>query len=189
MNQELNMKKLTELTETKFRTTYKKDAYGNRIRGKEEYVGKIRLKTIKAGPRFGHFFIDSICFQIVLMLFQFILGLYAIALNDSPFGLTLALFTSIISLLLYPFLYFMCEYLWQETPGKLLTKSIVVDEYGNKPTVRQIILRSLVRLVPFEGLSCLNTHSYGWHDRWSETFVFKKDELERLKKIQLEQSK
>jgi hypothetical protein len=30
------MIKINDLTELKFRTTYKKDAFGNRVRGKEE---------------------------------------------------------------------------------------------------------------------------------------------------------
>lgn len=182
------MKKITELTETKYRTTHYKDAYGNRTRGREEYIAKRPVRTIKSGPRFGHFFIDIICIQIFITITQYLLGMLIVLVGiDNPFGLTVALISSLIGLLLFPFMYFFTEYFWQQTPGKLLTNSIVIDEYGNKPNFRQIALRSLIRIVPFEAFSCLGDFSYGWHDRWSDTFVVKKDELEILRKLQEEQ--
>jgi uncharacterized RDD family membrane protein YckC len=185
------MIKITDLTELKFRTTYKKDAFGNRVRGKEEYIGKRTVRTVKTGPRFGHFFIDILVIQVLVICIQYMLGLLNLAFGfENTVGLTIEFISSISGLLLYPFLYFICEYYWQQTPGKYFTQTIVINEYAEKPNVRQVALRSFVRLVPFEAFSCIgDVYSHGWHDRWSDTFVVKKEELKKLKELQKEQSK
>jgi uncharacterized RDD family membrane protein YckC len=182
------MKKITDLTEKRFRTTYVRDANGNRKKVSEEVTGKRTVNTVDSGPRFGHFIIDLIFFQIAIYfvdyLFQLIVYLTRASVSIS---LTFGLISSIVLLLLYPFLYFICELKWQKTPGKFLTKTIVIDEYGNKPDIGQLALRSLIRVVPFEPFSCLGNNSHGWHDRWSTTFVVKETELEEIKKLQSEQ--
>ncbi len=182
------MIRITDLTEERFRTTYTKDAYGNRIRGEEDYTAIRKVRTVKSGPRFGHFFIDLIFFQIIIICFDFVLGMIQLAIGEfAPVGLTIELFSTLSGILLYPLIYFIFEYLWQQTPGKFLTQAIVIDEYGNKPKASQIAVRSLIRLVPFEAFSCLDDYSRGWHDTWSNTFVVKKSELEEIKKLQKEQ--
>ncbi len=103
----------------------------------------------------------------------------------------MALFLSVILGLLFllmPAYYIIGEYKYQKTIGKYLTKSVVVDEYGDRPELKTIILRSLIRLVPFETFSCLGEPSSGWHDRWSKTFVVTEEELVELKRLQEEQS-
>jgi uncharacterized RDD family membrane protein YckC len=182
------MKKITELTEKRFRTNYIKDANGNRKKVTEEYISNRAVKTVLAGPRFGHFIIDLIAFQIVIYFVSYVFEMIIVLTSSTPaISLTLALQFNIILLLLYPTLYFFCEYKWQRTPGKFLTKTLVINEYGNKPALRDLILRSLIRLVPFEAFSCLGDNSYGWHDSWSTTFVVKETELEEIKKLQFEQ--
>lgn len=52
------MKKITELREKRFRTSYVKDALGNRKKVTEEFIDRRPVKTIGSGPRFGHFFVD-----------------------------------------------------------------------------------------------------------------------------------
>ena len=185
------MIKITDLTEKRFRTTHKKDAYGNRVRGQEEYVAKRTVRTVKSGPRFGHFIIDTIVIQVLIVFIQYILGLINLTVEfDNSLGLTVAFVSSISGLLLYPFMYLICEYYWQQTPGKFLTQTVVINEYAEKPDLRQIALRSLLRLVPFEPFSCFgDNYSHGWHDRWSDTFVVKKEELQKLKELQKEQEK
>lgn len=185
------MIKITDLTEKRFRTIHYKDAYGNRVRGREEYIAKRPVRTVKSGPRFGHFIIDTIVIQVLIVFIQYILSLINLMVGfDNALGLTIALMSSISGLLLYPLMYFICELYWQQTPGKFLTKTVVINEYGNKPDIRQVALRSLIRLVPFEAFSCFgDTYSHGWHDRWAETFVVTKEELEIMKTLQQEQSK
>ncbi len=184
------MKKITELTEVKWRTVYRKDAYGNRERDSEEYIAKRPVKSIAYGPRFGHFMIDFIAFQVIIYLVDYLLlMLINLTSFNISLNLTLVLFSRIVLLFLYPTLYAFCEYKWQKTPGKFLTKTLVIDEYGNKPNLRAIVLRSLIRLVPFEPFSCLSdTYSKGWHDRWSKTWVVDEDELNTIRTLQAEQT-
>ncbi len=184
------MKKITELTETRWRTVHNKDEYGNRERSTEAYTIKRPVKSIAQGPRFGHFIVDSIAFQLAIYLVSYLVDILLASTKFSvPLNLTVDLFGSVVLLLLYPGLYAASEYLWQKTPGKFLTRTVVIDEYGNRPALRAIIFRSLLRLVPFEAFSCLNDHySHGWHDRWATTWVVPEAELATLKKLQQEQS-
>jgi uncharacterized RDD family membrane protein YckC len=185
------MKKITELTEIRMRTVESKDATGKRVRTRKEYIASRPVKSIASGPRFGHFIIDGIVFQIVLYVVQY---LFELLLSWTRFNismsLTIGLVYALIILLLYPLFYALCEFKFQRTPGKYLTRTIVIDIYGNKPDLRTITLRSMVRIVPFEAFSCLgeDSGSRGWHDRWSETWVVKEDELKELKKLQAEQT-
>ncbi len=184
------MKKITDLTQVRWRTTHHRDSNGNLIKDQEEYIANRPVKSISAGPRFGHFVIDAIAFQIIIYFVNYIFELLINATNFSvSVNLTIGLLSAIILLLLYPALYAFCEYKWQKTPGKFLTKTVVIDEYGNKPDLRTIALRSLIRLVPFEPFSCFgDNYSHGWHDRWAKTWVVPEEELIELKKLQTEQS-
>ncbi|MCW3127998.1 MAG: hypothetical protein JWO03_3656 [Bacteroidetes bacterium] len=184
------MKRITELTEERWRTVHIRDEYGNRYSDTEEYLAKRPVKTVTSGPRFGHHIVDLICFQIIIYTVNWGIGLLYTAFQFNPFiNLTIALFGSVFLLLLYPALYMFCEYQWQRTPGKFLTDTFVIDEYGNKPPLRAIIFRSLIRLVPFEPFSCWgDTYSYGWHDRWAKTWVVTREELTELKRLQMEQN-
>jgi uncharacterized RDD family membrane protein YckC len=69
------------------------------------------------------------------------------------------------------------------TLGKYITKTIVVDEYGDEAFSADIIKRSLCRLIPFDAFSFLGASGRGWHDSLSNTYVVKKDELERKKQL------
>jgi len=87
---------------------------------------------------------------------------------------------------LYFFLYYLVpEFYWQKTIGKLITKTKVVREDGNRPTFGQILIRTLARLIPFEVFSFLFT-PIGWHDSLSKTIVVPKNyEINDIKKIRI----
>lgn len=183
------MKKITELTHKRWRTFHYKDAYGNRIRDREEIVVRRPVKSIASGPRFGHFMVDLILFQIIYYLINYVFELIIYNQGLDPnVRITMFYLSLIISLLLYPSLYFLCEKLWQRTPGKFLTNSIVIDEYGNKPSTKDLIFRSLIRIVPFEPFTCMGDSSNGWHDRWANTWVVTQKELNELRRLQAEQA-
>jgi uncharacterized RDD family membrane protein YckC len=55
------------------------------------------------------------------------------------------------------------------TPAKFLTRTRVISIRGGPPTFAAVLLRSLVRLAPFEPFSFLGGE--GWHDRASRTRV------------------
>jgi uncharacterized RDD family membrane protein YckC len=80
----------------------------------------------------------------------------------------------------YIFLYFfLSEMAWQRTPAKFITGTKVITYEGTKPTAGSIALRTLARFVPFEAISFLDCRVYGWHDKWSRTFVVRSRRLER----------
>lgn len=126
----------------------------------------IPVNTVKPGIRFVHFLIDG-----------FIIEAFITAINTIP-SIELAHF---FGLLLYPIYYTFFEYHYQWTPGKLISNTIVVDENGERPSIRIIILRTFARYVPFEAFSCLGENSWGWHDRWTKTYVIDKKDLPLLR--------
>lgn len=85
-----------------------------------------------------------------------------------------------IILLLY---YNLFEIFFSATVGKFITQTIVVDEFGEKPTYQDIMLRSICRLIPFEQFSFLGTPGKGWHDSISKTYVVDKKLLQEQKEL------
>ena len=75
-------------------------------------------------------------------------------------------------MVLYFGYHFLFEYFLNRTPAKFITKTIVVDVNGNKPNMKEIFLRNISRLIPFDNLSFL----FGevWRDSISETTVIYK---------------
>lgn len=185
----INMKKITELTYVKQRTIHYRDDYGVLIKGSEEYLAYRPVNIISNGPKFAHFVVDLICFQF-LVVFIGVFGQVPLGLmhDGSLVSDIYIAAVNIVTFCLYPALYTFCEYKWQKTPGKYLTKSIVIDEYANKPELRTLVLRSIIRIIPLEPFSCLGVPSSGWHDRWSNTYVVSLEELLEIKRLQLEQT-
>ncbi|WP_264521276.1 RDD family protein [Flavobacterium sp. N1994] len=181
------MKKITELTETRLGTVYVMDEYGNRERDAEEYILQRQVKSVEVTKRIGHYIIDIILFRLLLIAIGHLLENANVSITFDT-DLQASAFNLAFNAFLYVFYYAIFESIWQRTPGKFITKCRVIDEYGNAPDSMTILLRSLIRVVPFEPFSCTgNKYSYGWHDKWSKTWVVSQDELEELKRIQAEQ--
>jgi uncharacterized RDD family membrane protein YckC len=114
--------------------------------------------------RFWNLVIDS----IVIYLLNHLLTIIIISsINGAGSLLILELFYLFTNFLYY----FFMESVSGKTIGKLITGTKVVTQDSNKPTTKQIALRSLSRLVPFEPFSFFSES--GWHDRWSDTIVVK----------------
>ena len=182
------MKKITEIYLEKEYLKSERDEFGNRI--KVPTTGKFKRDPIVVGhwQRLGHYVLD----YLIIIFLAFILGivLYIISPqlveNLDKFGLkiNLIIFDYEIDLFGYGLLvlyYFVSEMLLQRTIGKFATNTIVIDEYGNKPSNKAIFIRSISRLIPFEPLSCLGER--GWHDTISKTFVVSVDEAKELKRL------
>ena len=149
---------------------------------KEDEEGLIYITVETAGPgtRILNYIIDAICFYIfyvVLLCLYFLLKAQVEILSSDNNKAGLYFFTAFAVTLYYT----LFESLMQKTPGKLITKTIVIDEYGNKPDLNTIIGRSLIRLIPFDPISFLSGR--GWHDRWSNTFVVTLKEMDEIKII------
>ena len=70
--------------------------------------------------------------------------------------------------------YILFEFGLRQTPGKLITKTIVVNEDGSSPTFVNILVRTLCRFIPLEAFTFLGNEAVGWHDTLSKTRVINK---------------
>jgi uncharacterized RDD family membrane protein YckC len=116
--------------------------------------------------RFVNFLIDSIFIYTV-----------AYIIGDSVGGTHLAqLYIEhpyfVIAGILF-ILYFFQELLFRKTLGKLITGTHVVNDKGQKPSIMQLVLRNVSRLIPFEAVTYLSKEKRGLHDIISKTYVIK----------------
>lgn len=78
--------------------------------------------------------------------------------------------------------YFTFELLYSRTPGKFQTQSKVVNKDGEKPSVFQLLIRSLSRFISvFSGIS---DDERAVHDTISNTFVVQDGALKRVESRQ-----
>jgi len=180
--QYFKVRKLSEIPEIRKRPRYKKDQFGKLHRYIEEYKTYKQVPTINGKERVDHYFTDSLI--ITLLLIPVIIAFIYFIISFKPtelYQIIIAIICCLVLLSLISSAYYIYyEYRYQQTPGKKVTKSVVVDEYGNKPSLNMIIKRTLLRLIPYEPLSCIGNPSYGLHDKWSKTYVIKKEVLNSL---------
>ncbi len=69
--------------------------------------------------------------------------------------------------------YFTLEAIFGRTLGKIITKTKVVDWYGEKPKTKQILIRSAIRLIPIDWFTYFSITREGWHDSGSSTMLIK----------------
>jgi len=63
------------------------------------------------------------------------------------------------------------EWISGKTMGKLLTRTVVVDQSGHAPSLRKLIKRTALRYLPWDVFTFLMGTGNGWHDKYSETTV------------------
>lgn len=130
--------------------------------------------------RFIHSVIDTI-----LIYFLTAFSMQVVRIGDMGFTLWFGNTGIVVdsgNLYLVFFLYyFFTELILHKSFGKYLTKSVVVDEFGQYLSLSQTLIRTLCRLIPFEPLSCLASPSIGWHDRFSKSYVIMQSDMESLR--------
>ncbi len=174
------MRKITELNEIRYKTIREKDVTGKRIPRQVSYTAYKNINVVSGGKRFAHHFVDGIVYYVIYYFFEYLW--FTISKQDSITNLLTGFSISLFFMFAFPIYYILFEHFFQRTPGKFLTKCLVIDIYGNKPKIENNILRNIIRLVPFEGFSCL-FNERGWHDRWSDTFVVRDDEYLKIKEL------
>ena len=119
-----------------------------------------------SGWRLLNMFIDmagyyALAFLVGMLLYATGQASVVEGMNDYLFGM-----------ILYFLYYAPQEALGGVTLGKLITRTRVVREDGGPITLRDALVRTLVRLIPFEAFSFLSqSRPRGWHDSWSKTKV------------------
>ncbi|MFA9187033.1 RDD family protein [Flavobacterium sp. FBOR7N2.3] len=87
-------------------------------------------------------------------------------------------YTAIVAFLYY----YITEVYFSRTIAKLLTRTIVVNTDGTKPSKRIVFIRTCCRFIPFEAFTFLRKNGLGLHDEYSKTFVVRKGELIKKRK-------
>lgn len=123
------------------------------------------MKKAKNGTRFSNFLLDGFFFAGILW------GIYLLlVLLDLPFLIEENDLGIIIYCIAQVAYYYFFESVLDRTPAKFITTTKVVNMDGSKPNNKQILIRSLSRLIPFEPFSFLFGGT-GWHDKFSDTMV------------------
>lgn len=84
-------------------------------------------------------------------------------------------------LILFFLYYFLTETYYSRTFAKYFSKTIVVTKNGLRPNKKQIVIRTLCRFIPLEGLTFLGKNTKGLHDFFSDTYVVRKHEFNKKK--------
>jgi uncharacterized RDD family membrane protein YckC len=131
------------------------------------------LNLAGQGQRVFNVIIDMVAFFIIYFLLT--IGLMLLGLDQTytdETGEQLPIIPIIILVPTFWGYYFLTEYKFQRTLGKVLTRTKVVSLTGDRPTLKQVIIRTLSRSIPFEYFSYLATVE-GIHDSLSKTRVVK----------------
>ncbi len=143
----------------------------------QPYGGQPRrsMPLATRGQRFLNFFIDNIVMSFLQMICICPVSVMTAASMErgtSPeeAAVTLQVVVWIASLVVFLGYYIFFEAVFQRTPGKFLTGTMVLRSNGVKPTFGQVLGRTLARFIPFEPFSFLFSE-LGWHDTLSGTQV------------------
>jgi len=175
--------KITEIKEYYSVKRKEKNSAGELVEMNKVLFKYKEVPYVTGWARFGHFLLDRVFEYIFSFMVSLVIAFIILALagEDAVSNLNNIAYTLPLGLILYPTYYLLSESLFQASPAKLILGRVVVDEYGNVPTFKQIAKRSFSRIVPFEFFSCFDAK--GWHDQWSDTFVIRKKDLTELKDL------
>ena len=122
------------------------------------------------GTRFANYFVDGLVLWGAIELLTLMLPMtYFNTGNEFIFQYFIAILINWVFLVL---IYTISEfYLKGKTPAKYLTKTRAVTVDNQTMDFNTALIRSLIRIVPFEAFSFLGSDLRGWHDRWSDTRV------------------
>jgi len=128
------------------------------------------LRPASRTKRLLNLLIDTVFFYILVISIASVTAL----INPSVIE-TIEQTNPLVDRVIY-WLFFMVYYVIFETwlgktPGKMITKTKVVDKNGQKPNFTTVAGRSFSRLIPFEAFSFLRENPIGIHDRMAHTMV------------------
>lgn len=177
------MKTIEELRVEKTYYRRERDILGNVVRTPYQKKVKREPAVVTPGVRFGYYLLDVIFYYIISFLIIYTTIAVALSVNQDNYELIYFIrqYDRVISLLLFFLYYALTEYFLGGTFGKLICGYTVIDQYAGKITFGKSLLRTISRYVPFEALSCFGER--GWHDKWSKTYVVKRQERNELKKL------
>jgi uncharacterized RDD family membrane protein YckC len=133
------------------------------------------------GQRFLNLLIDNIAMRFTISyltayVVEYILGylspdILVSVINDANV-IAIILMAYIVGIFNYVIYYGLCEKLFMgQTLGKFFTRTKAIRNDGEELTLKDALLRSLCRLIPFEVFSGFGVP---WHDNLTNTMVVKK---------------
>ncbi|TMI96647.1 MAG: RDD family protein [Bacteroidetes bacterium] len=147
----------------------------------DELDAQITYTYASTGQRFLNFLIDNVLMNYGLsyltgtaagFLIAALFPDFARKISSDSSSFDLLLLGYIIALINYLVYYTICERAFKGyTLGKLITGTRVIRDDGGELTLKDALLRTLSRLVPFEAFSAFGGHP--WHDLWTKTSVIK----------------
>jgi len=158
--------KITELIETIEANAYVSGQNGQMSSKAHTYLRFREVEGMDLRSRFGAYFIDHVIITILSVSFWGFL-------SGFPSKSYLVIWYVGIKILYFS----IQEIYFQSSLGKMLFDVIVVDEYGQKPSVKAILIRSVFRFFPITLILFLD---YIVHERFSETLLITKGELKEL---------
>lgn len=167
----IHRKKISEIYERKFFNRRERNEYGEWQWTEKMLLYKRPVNVVSSGIRLVHLLIDYYALSFGLSILTLIL------VHDSESQVL-----NYLPLIGFFGHFVAGEYYFQKTIGKFLTRSIVVNEWGEPPDFKTVVLRTLIRLVPLEPFSHLGSDR-GWHDRWTNTYVLRKEELKEIRRL------
>ncbi|MCD4694590.1 MAG: ATP-binding cassette domain-containing protein [Bacteroidales bacterium] len=139
----------------------------------KRYFGDWKFTKASKIKRLINYSIDGIVINII----YFIIGVISVLIYTWLFKTTIngskfVYFLSLIIFIIVYFGYYSLEYKFHITLGKLITKTIVINNNGLYPSRDTIFIRTFLRFIPFEPLSLLfSSKRRGWHDSFAQTIV------------------
>ncbi|WP_176214832.1 RDD family protein [Reichenbachiella faecimaris] len=129
-----------------------------------------RFKIASKEKRVINFVIDLFAVQFILVLFLLIGGII-VSFWIKEKGIIYETSNSFPFLSIYMLYYVIAEHFFNKTLGKRFTKTKVVNIDGSKPSLEQIVMRSVSRFIIIEIISYFKDRPIGWHDKLSKTLV------------------
>jgi len=153
----------------------------------EIYLGEPEgeIHTVSMWVRLANNVLDQIVLSLILSLTQNLSHLFGYTIPQPYIFIKNQILPRDINWLGYGIIigitllyYFILEGLTARTIGKMITRTEVVNRYGEKPTWAEIALRTICRIIPLEAISFI-PNGIGWHDRFSQTYVKQSDPIVR----------
>jgi uncharacterized RDD family membrane protein YckC len=173
LDEELVRKKrrITEVFHRKTVQRRERNEFGEWEYVEKDLVFRRPVESVSSWIRLTNFIID---YYVLQLFISFISGFL------QPFSPPLLIaFMPIAGFMAH---FIIGEFYCQKTLGKFITRTVVVDEYGEPPDFKAVLLRTLIRLIPFEVFSFFGADR-GWHDRWTNTYVLRRSELENIREL------
>lgn len=153
---------------------FEEDAVLKMHEQKNQKEKQLTQQTVSAGVRFANRLLDMLFLLSINILVIVIIGI--IAALGYPSALTFLEEENTLLFYLVSFMISFCYYtilesLTGRTMAKLITRTKVVAENGEKASFDAIVLRSICRFIPFDAFSFLGDDARGWHDTLSKTRV------------------